>query len=140
MVLGYVLMRIRAYLLDIEPEGGKPSALYQNPVTISFSEKSPPNHFPPNRRPQKSSANRRQIVQKSSATREVPSRARFADDLPTICQRFADDLPKICSRSIDLDGRESLKCQNRGAKKAKNMKPWSLGFSLNFAHLVGNQW
>ena len=29
-------MRIRAYLLDIEPEGGKPSTLYQNPATISL--------------------------------------------------------------------------------------------------------
>ena len=29
-------MRIRSYLIYIEPEGGKPSALYQNPGSISF--------------------------------------------------------------------------------------------------------
>ena len=32
-------MRIRAYLLYIEPVGGEPSALYQNPGTISLFEK-----------------------------------------------------------------------------------------------------
>ena len=35
----YVLVRIRAYLHYIEPEGGKPSALYQNPGTISLFAK-----------------------------------------------------------------------------------------------------
>ena len=32
-------VRIRAYLRYLEPEGGKPSALYQNPGTINPSEK-----------------------------------------------------------------------------------------------------
>ena len=35
----YVFARIRAYLRYGEPEGGKPSALYQNPGTISRFEK-----------------------------------------------------------------------------------------------------
>ena len=33
----YVFMRIRLHLLYIEPEGRKPSALYQHPVMVSFS-------------------------------------------------------------------------------------------------------
>ena len=32
-------VRIRAYLRYLEPEGGKPSTLYQNPGTINPSEK-----------------------------------------------------------------------------------------------------
>ena len=32
-------VRIRAYLRYLEPEGGKPNALYQNPGTINPSEK-----------------------------------------------------------------------------------------------------
>ena len=36
---GYIFVRIRAYLRYIEPEGRKPSALYQNPGTISRFEK-----------------------------------------------------------------------------------------------------
>ena len=35
----YVFARIRAYLRYGEPEGGKPSALYQNPGTISRFDK-----------------------------------------------------------------------------------------------------
>ena len=35
----YAFARIRAYLRYGEPEGGKPSALYQNPGTISRFEK-----------------------------------------------------------------------------------------------------
>ena len=35
----YVFVRTRAYLRYVEPEGGKPSALYQNPGTISLFDK-----------------------------------------------------------------------------------------------------
>ena len=35
----YVFVRIRAYLRYGEPEGGKPSALYQNPGTMSLFAK-----------------------------------------------------------------------------------------------------
>ena len=35
----YVFARIRAYLSYGEPEGGKPSALYQNPGTISLFDR-----------------------------------------------------------------------------------------------------
>ena len=128
-------MRIRAYLLDIETEGRKPSALCQNPVTISFSQ----NLFLIILPQVVGRKSRRQIVQKSSATRELPSRARFASDLPTICPSRKSRQQIVCKSSKSRRQLEKYRAEHdlpticrRFAEDLLNTEPHAM--KLNIFH------